>query len=156
MEMLAAEMTISRATLYRAVGSRDALLGEVFWAIGRLFIEEAGGEAVGAGADRVIDLSRRFAELVGTAQQLERFVAEEPQTAARVLITAATDVHQRAVDAQVEIFLSCGVTAGEQDLRRRAYLYVRLMESVVYSRVLGMEEIDFEVAEPALRALLPA
>ncbi|GAA4949697.1 QsdR family transcriptional regulator [Actinoplanes utahensis] len=155
MELLAAELAISRATLYRMVGSRDALLGEVFWAIGRILLEEAGGEALGAGADRVIDLSRRFAELIGTAQQLQRFVAEEPQTAARVLITAGTAVHHRAVDAQMEIFRVSGVSAGEQELRRRAYLYVRLMESVVYSDVLDAGEIGFDLAEPALRALLP-
>jgi hypothetical protein len=41
-------------------------------------------------------------------------------------------------------------------MRRRAFLYVRLMESVVYSDILGMREIGFDMAEPALRALLPA
>ena len=156
MDLLAAELSISRATLYRAVGSRDALLGDVFWAIGKLFLAEAGAESTGTGADRVIDVSRLFAELMSTAQQLKQFVAAEPQTAARVLLTSATAGPDRALEAQLEIFLASGVTAEPAELRRRAYLYVRLMESLVHSNVLGMREVEFDLAEPALRALLPA
>ncbi|GIE37011.1 hypothetical protein Ait01nite_100560 [Actinoplanes italicus] len=156
MDLLAGELVISRATLYRMVGSRDALLGEVFWAIGRLFLAEAAGEATGAGADRVLAVSRQFAELVAGAQQLRQFVSEEPQTAARVLLTTGTPVHERAVAAQLDIFETAGLTGEPAEMRRRAFLYVRLMESVVYSDILGMREIGFEMAEPALRALLPA
>lgn len=155
MDLLASEMAISRATLYRAAGSRDALFGEVFWAIGRIFLAEAGAEATGTGADRVLFLSRAFAEMVTGAHQLRQFVAAEPLTAARVLLTTATDVHHRAVDAQVDIFHESGITGDPQEMRLRAFLYVRLMESVVYSNVLGVPEVNFDLAEPALRALLP-
>jgi hypothetical protein len=155
MDLLAGEMAISRATLYRMVGSRDALLGEVFWALGRIFLNEAAGGARGTGSDRVLAVSRQFSELVAGAQQLRQFVAEEPQTAARVLLTAGTDVHQRAVEAQLEIFEASGITGEPEEIRRRAFLYVRLMESVVYSDVLGVPEVAFDLAEPALRALLP-
>jgi hypothetical protein len=100
-------------------------------------------------------VSRLFAEMVAGAQQLRQFVAEEPQTAARVLLTTGTEVHHRAIDAQLEIFEQSQVTGDPADLRQRAFLYVRLMESVVYSPVLGVPELDFDLAEPALRALLP-
>ncbi|MEU4427406.1 QsdR family transcriptional regulator [Actinoplanes sp. NPDC024001] len=155
MEALAAELSISRATLYRAVGSRDALLGEVLWALARLLLDEARAEARGAGADRVIQVSRVFEELMSTAQQLRQFVAAEPQTAARVLVTPATDLQQRGVEAQLKIFREAGLTGDEEDLRRRAYLYVRLLGSVMYSDLLGVSGVEFELAEPALRALLP-
>ncbi|MEU4564550.1 QsdR family transcriptional regulator [Actinoplanes sp. NPDC023936] len=156
MDLLASELAISRATLYRAAGGREPLLGEVFWAIGRLFLAEAGDEATGSGPDRVIEVSRLFAELVATAQQLKQFVAAEPQTAARVLLTTATEVHERAVRAQLEIFEESGLAGDPDDMRHRAFLYVRLMESVVYSDVLGVPQVPFALAEPALRALLPA
>ncbi|MEU8662987.1 QsdR family transcriptional regulator [Actinoplanes philippinensis] len=155
MDLLATEMAISRATLYRMAGSRDALLGEVFWALGRIFLAEASAGAIGTGADRVLHVSRLFAEMVTGAQQLRNFVAEEPQTAARVLLTTGSDVHHRAVGAQLEIFGQSGIGGDPADLRQRAFLYVRLMESVVYSPVLGVPEMDFDLAEPALRALLP-
>jgi AcrR family transcriptional regulator len=155
MEALAAELSISRATLYRAVGSRDALLGEVFWALATLLLDEARGEAAGAGPDRVIEVSRVFAELMFTAQQLRQFVAADPQTAARVLVAPATDLQQRGVAVQLEIFRESGLAGDEEDLRRRAYLYVRLLGSVMYSELLGVTGVEFSLAEPALRALLP-
>ncbi|GAA0421460.1 hypothetical protein Aca07nite_10410 [Actinoplanes capillaceus] len=154
MDVLATELAISRATLYRAAGSRDTLLGEVFWAIGRLLIEEASGEVTATGPDRVIGISRQFAELVDSAQQLRAFIAEEPQTAARVLFTTAGDVNSRAVDAQLAIFVESGIEGEAGDLRRRAFVYVRTLESVLYGPLLGSGPIAFESAEPALRALL--
>ncbi|MDI6100204.1 QsdR family transcriptional regulator [Actinoplanes sp. NEAU-A12] len=154
MDALAGELAISRATLYRAVGSRDALLGDVFWTIGEMLIAEASGEATGTGPDRVIAVSRIFAELHGSAEQLRRFSAAEPQTAARVLLTAAGDVTGRAADAQLKIFLESGIEGDLDDLRRRAALYVRTLEGALYGPLLGSGPIDFESAEPALRALL--
>ncbi|MBG0564276.1 QsdR family transcriptional regulator [Actinoplanes aureus] len=155
MEALAGELSISRATLYRAVGSRDALLGEVFWALARLLLDEARGEATTTGPDRVIEVSRVFVELMFSAQQLRQFVAAEPQAAARLLVTPATDLQHRGVEAQLEIFRESGLTGDEDDLRRRAYLYVRLLGSVMYSELLGVADVEFDLAEPALRALLP-
>ncbi|MGB2566964.1 QsdR family transcriptional regulator [Micromonospora citrea] len=155
MDVLAAELSISRATLYRAVGSRDALLGEVFWSFAKLLLDEARGEAPGTGPDRVVEVSRVFAELTSSGPQLQQFVAAEPQTAARVLVTPATDLQKRSMEAQFEIFRESGLIGDEEDLRRRAYLYVRLVGSVIYSDLLGMAGVEFSLAEPALRALLP-
>jgi AcrR family transcriptional regulator len=155
MDALAAELSISRATLYRAVGSRDALLGEVFWAFTRLLLDEAREEAAGGGADRVIAISRSFTELSGSSPQLRQFVAAEPRTAARVLTAPVTDLQRRIVEAQAAVFRECGLGGDEDDLRRRAYLYVRLVGSVMYSELFGVAGVEFRLAEPALRALLP-
>jgi AcrR family transcriptional regulator len=154
MDALAGELAISRATLYRAVGSRDALLGEVFWAIAKILIAEAAGEARGTGPDRVIAVSRIFTELLDSAEQMRSFVAAEPQTAARVLFTAAAELRQHAIDAQLRIFVESGIEGDPADLRRRAALYLRTLEGVLYGPLLGSGPIAFEAAEPALRALL--
>ena len=157
MDVLAGELAISRATLYRAVGSRDALLGEVLWAIAKILIAEAAEETEAAGRtgiERVIGISRVFADLLGSAQQMSRLVTEEPQVAARVLFTAAADLRTRSVDAQFEIFRESGIEGDPDDLRRRAALYVRTLEGVLYGPLLGSGPIAFEQAEPALRALL--
>lgn len=154
MDILAGELAISRATLYRAVGSRDTLLGDVFWAIAKILIAEATGETSGTGPDRVIAISRTFAELLESAQQMRRFVTDEPDAAARVLFTSAADVKHRSIDAQLEIFLQAGLEGDPDELRRRAALYVRTLEGVLYGPLLGSGPISFESAEPALRALL--
>ena len=155
MDALAAELVISRATLYRAVGSRDALLGEVFRYFGRRLVDEVRTEAMSPGADGVIEATRVYAELVREAQPLRRFIAAEPDTALRVLFTAAGDVHRRAVEEQLARFRKAGFTGPEPDLRRRAFLYYRIVESVIYGELFGVADVDLELAEPALRALLP-
>ena len=154
MDALAGELAISRATLYRAVGSRDALLGDMLWSIARTLIAMAWSRTTGTGPDRVIAVSRAFAELLQSAHPLREFSAAEPQTATRVLLTGAAEMTGRAVDAQLEIFLQAGIEGEPDDLRRRAALYVRTLEGVLYGPLLGSGPIAFESAEPALRALL--
>ncbi|GAA1630157.1 QsdR family transcriptional regulator [Actinoplanes couchii] len=154
MDVLAGELAISRATLYRAVGSRDGLLGEVFWTIAQFLITEAAGRTTSAGPDRVIDISRTFAQRLERAEQLRRFMATEPEAAARILFTAAAEVKHRSIEAQARIFRDSGIEGDPDDLRRRAALYVRTLEGVLYGPLLGSGPIAFESAEPALRALL--
>jgi hypothetical protein len=85
---------------------------------------------------------------------MRTFIAAEPETAARVLFTPSGAVHRRIVVAQRDVFVEAGLQAG--DLAARAFLYVRLMESVLYSDLINGRAVDFKTAEGALRALLAA
>ncbi|WP_433360963.1 QsdR family transcriptional regulator [Actinoplanes sp. CA-142083] len=153
MDLLATQLAISRATLYRIVGSRDALLGDALWALGRRTLDRARAARKQSGVDGVIEVSRRFADRLWSARPMRRFVAEEPSTAARVLFTPSGEVHRRAVLAQRDIFVEAGVAA-EGDLLPLAFLYVRIMESVLYGELFSGRRVDFAVAERPLRALL--
>ena len=154
MQTLAADLAISRATLYRVAGSRDALLGEALWTLGRRLLDVARAERVRPGVDGVIEVSRIFADRLAAAPPMQTFVGAEPDTAARVLFTPSGAVHRRIVIAQREVFVEAGVAAA--DLSARAFLYVRLMESVLYSDLISGRRVDFTTAEGALRALLAA
>jgi tetracycline repressor-like protein len=154
MDMLATELAISRATLYRVAGSRDALLGDALWLLARRTLDRCRRDRERPGVDGVIEVSRRFAERLWSAPPIRRFVADEPDIAARVLFTHSGEVHRRAVRAQGEIFLETGACERGDDVFPRAFLYVRLMESVLYSELISGRRIAFAVAEGALRALL--
>jgi Tetracyclin repressor-like, C-terminal domain len=154
MQSLADDLAISRATLYRVAGSRDALLGEALWLLGRRLLDVARSERVRRGADGVIEVSRVFADRLSAAPPMRTFIHAEPDTAARVLFTPSGAVHRRIVLAQRDVFVEAGVTA--KDLAARAFLYVRLMESVLYSDLINGRPVDFTTAEGALRALLTA
>ncbi|GLY15905.1 hypothetical protein LWF15_17230 [Kineosporia rhizophila] len=153
MDLLATELAVSRATLYRAVGSRDKLLGEVFGMISRRLFQIARARVgrVG-GAEDVLAVTRSFVGMLELAHPLRTFMAEEPQIAARVLFTTAGDVMRRSVAEQAQIFREAGV-GGPQPLGR-ALLYVRLVESVIFAELLGAGPVELADAEPALRALL--
>ena len=154
MEVLATELAVSRATLYRVAGSRDALLGDALWMLGRRVLDRARRAREQSGVDGVIEVSRRFAERLFSAPPMRRFVADEPQTAARVLFTTSGEVHRRAVQAQSEIFVEAGAAAPGQDAFEQAFLYVRIMESVLYGELISGRPVEFATAERALRALI--
>ena len=160
MEQLAHELAVSRATLYRAADGRDRLLGDVLWSLAERTYEQARrGISAGGGVDAILELSHRFTESVMSFQPFRRFLEAEPQTALRVLLTPAGDVHARTVALQREIFAEA--FAGREtelpgDLDSLAYLYVRLRESILYADILSGRRPDPDVAERAVRALLSA
>jgi AcrR family transcriptional regulator len=159
MDRLASELAISRATLYRAVDSRDRLLGDVLWSLAEHTYEQARRGVSGRGVDAIITISHRFTESVMTAAPFRRFLEREPQTALRVLLTPAGGVHARAVALHREIFAEAFEGREEElpgDLDSLAYLYVRLRESILYADIMSGRSPDPQVAERAVRGLLTA
>jgi Tetracyclin repressor-like, C-terminal domain len=154
MDLLATQLAISRATLYRVAGSRDALLGDALWALGDRTLAGARTRRTARGVDGVIEVSRRFYDKLRGSRPMRRFVESEPQTAARVLFTPSGEVHRRAILTQRDIFVETGAAAPAPDLFGLAFLYVRTMESVLYSELFIGQDVEFPAAERALRALL--
>src|SRR3954451_8501671 len=62
MSALAAELGVSRVTLYRWVGSRDRLLVEVIWSLARRTLDKVEAEAGDAGPERIARVVTRFLE----------------------------------------------------------------------------------------------
>ena len=157
MDVLARELAVSRATLYRVVDGRDRLLGDVLWSLGNRILDEARTAVVRRDVRGILEVSRRYYETVARDDAFRRFLAEEPQTALRVLFTGG--VHQRYVRAQREIFeeaVERGEAALAGDLDDLAYLYIRIYESMLYADVLIGRPPDIGPAERAARALLLA
>lgn len=152
---LANTLAVSRATLYRVVGSRDRLLGDVLWRLGGRTLDAARRARTYRGVDGIIEVTRRFADSMLTAEAFHRFVIDEPDTAARVLFTPAGRVHERFVVAQKEIFLEAGLDGwSPTELDHLAYLYIRMVESTLHAELLNGRRPDFDLAERVLRALL--
>lgn len=157
MDALARQLAVSRATLYRVVGSRDRLLGDVLWVRGRRGMSAAEAAAEGAGVDRVVDVARRFNETVVADAPLRAFLARDPATAFRVLFTPEGRVHDRFVELWSRV-LGDEVAAGRLTLTTEpgamAFLFVRLGESVLYADLLGGRRPDLDLAAQVQRALL--
>ena len=60
MDALAAELSVSRSTLYRVVAGRDRLLGDVLWSLGKPVLDEACRAVPGRDVDGILEISRRF------------------------------------------------------------------------------------------------
>jgi hypothetical protein len=157
MDVLAGELAISRATLYRVAQSRDALLAEIFWVLSKLMLDNARAARTRSGVDGVIEISRHFGAQLRSADTMRRFLADDREAAARVLFTPAGPVHEGVVAAQKEIFAETGVTAQlgpGADLDYLTFLYVRIAGSALYAEFFTGRPVDFAVAERALRAVL--
>lgn len=164
MDTLATELAVSRATLYRTVGSRDALLADVLCALGDRLVAAVRAPGHPTGPDGVIEITRRYAHGLASATAFQRFARCEPDVAHRVLLSPAGRVHERAVAVQRHLFLQVGgpsplgdahdATGDVDPLTERAQVYVGVVESALYAPLLVGRESRFAIAEPALRALL--
>src|SRR5690606_28183574 len=140
-------------------GSRDRLLGEVLWRLAAQALDQARDRRTSDGIDGVLEVVRDFARRMLAARPLRAFVATEPETATRVLVT----VHRRGIAAVTALFAEVGlgkrgpddlITAGLVDYPERvAYLLVRIGESLCFAELAGTRP-DLDLTEQTVRGLL--
>lgn len=157
MQELAAELGVNRATLFRWVGSRDDLLGEILWSLAERALAAAFEASDGNGAQRITGGIGHFAAMLDQADFLREFLRRDPERALRILTTRAGTVQSRLV-AAIETLLKDEVSQGNlrSPLPRRdlAYLIVRIVESFLYAEFITGEEPDIAMVELAVGALL--
>lgn len=159
MSALASELGVSRVTLYRWVGSRDRLLVEVIWSLARRTLDNIEAEADDRGPERVVRIVTRFLEDVISNPGMRRWLAEEGESAMRLLTRHETGFQPRLIDAMHDLLreeTDAGRLTLPVDLREVAYVIVRLIESYTYLDLITGEEPDARRAEPILRLLLRA
>lgn len=160
--LIASELGVGRATIYRWFGSREDLLGEVIArelerliAVSRARVRRRGG----AGLLQIFDrINRALAEAV----PLRRLLEQERDAALRLLTSSTGVVQPRAV-AGVESLIAEEVDAGRYappaDPGTLAYALVRLAEAFLYNDaaagIRGEHERLHEV-EAALLGVRPA
>jgi AcrR family transcriptional regulator len=159
MSSLADELGVSRVTLYRWVGSRDALLVEVIWSLARRTLDNIEAEVKDSGPERIVRIVTRFLDDVITNPGMKRWLGEEGESAMRLLTRHETGFQPRLIEA-VHDMLREETDAGRLDLpvdlHEVAYVIVRLIESYTYLDLITGEQPDAQRAEPILRLLLRA
>ncbi len=150
MRALAVELGMGRATLYRKVGNRDRLLGEVMWYLTRVAMASALAEAEGRdGADRVVEVLRLFMSAVNGSAELRHLLEAEPEAALRILTSKHGPVQPGVTDA-LEALLADEEESGHLrltiDRGTLAYVLVRIGESFLYADVIADQEPDVDAA----------
>src|SRR5213080_4475301 len=86
MQALAAELGVSRATLYRWTGPREQLLGDVLWSLSDAIFEQAKADhPEHAGPERLLAIFRQHVGALVTARPLQVFLRQETHAALRIL-----------------------------------------------------------------------
>ncbi len=99
MNQLAAELDIGRTTLYRWVGEREQLIGEIFGELVDDWLALVEPQARGTGVPRFLDVIRRFLEHAAGSAPLTDFAEREPALALRVLLDRDGQVARHSSDA---------------------------------------------------------
>jgi AcrR family transcriptional regulator len=157
MQQLAAELGLHRTTLYRWVGTRDRLLGEILWSIAEPALREAHAATRAAGGERIARAVERYTRAALEAPFMRRFLTEEPETALRVITTKDSVLQARSVAytrKMIEEEAERGTLDPPMDPEDLAYLITRIAESFLYTDLITGEQPAPEKAAQAIRALL--
>ena len=157
MNDLAQELGIGRATLYRWVGSRDRLLGEVLWSLAELGLAQSRAEATGRGAAWVLAVYRRFGDLIVGLEPLRHFVKSEPECALRVMTSKASPLQRRVVDTFRDALVEAQKTRGLKlrlDPETLAFAMVRIAESFLWTDLITGGTPDLAKAQEVTKVLL--
>ncbi|SDC59346.1 hypothetical protein SAMN05660690_2052 [Geodermatophilus telluris] len=162
--VLAAQLGISRVTLFRRVGNRDAILGEALWWLAERTLHRAVTDHDARSADlrepgrlRSLVVIEDYRSLLGTAPSLRRFLDDEPATAMRILTDPRGRVQPRLVEAYTALFERDVEELGlvpDVPLPLLSYAVVRLGESFLYSDVMVSREPDLKAAATVCDALV--
>ena len=157
MQQLAAELGVNRATLYRWVGSRELLLGEVISSLSIAAQKRARAEIDGSGPAYIGAVVEQVLAGILTNEPMQRFLGHDPAYALRVLTSKESTVQRRGIEATRELLeeqVQLGALDTPADLEDLAYVIMRIGESFVYSDVITGTEPDVKKAGQMVRLLL--
>ena len=153
MSAMAGELDVNRVTLYRWIGSREAVLVDIVWGLAEQTLADVSAEVRGRGAERVVAIVTRFVEAVISNPGMQRWLADEGELAMRLLTRSDRGFQPRLID-WVERLLEREEVELDADRREVAYVIVRVIESYTYLDLILGERPDARRAEPILRLLL--
>lgn len=156
MTTLAAELGVGRATLYRWVGSREALLGAVLAEMAERTYRKAVREATGEGPERVLAVLELFMRAVLEAAPLKALIEREPRLFIR-LATMLGPVEQRGIELVTELLdeeIARGTLRTTVASRTLAQAVVRIADSFTWAHYLGGTEPAVDTALEVVALLL--
>jgi AcrR family transcriptional regulator len=156
---IAQELGVGRATVFRWVGTRENLYGEVISALFAKELARALEAARGKGLPRVLDAMERLLRSLAASAPLRRFVAEDPELAMRVLTSKASPVQYRCTVAVRELLdelVASREITPALPIEELSYIVVRITESFLYRDVITGTAADIETAIRAITILCSA
>ncbi|HWM01226.1 MAG TPA: QsdR family transcriptional regulator [Actinophytocola sp.] len=163
---LAADLGISRSTLFRRVGNREDLMGDALWYLAERTMAAAvrgwsdrHGSAVRApdGELRCLAVMRRYRADIAGNRGFRRLLNDEPTVAVRVLSDPHGRVQPRALTMHIDLLrrdIEAGGFEPVVSLESLGYAMVRLGEGFLYSDVLASRAPDLDAATTLLAALV--
>ena len=157
---LAAELGISRPTLYRWTGPREDLLGDVLFSLSDASFRHALRETDRlAGPERLLAVFRHHVSAIVSSRPLQTFVSQETQAALRILTSRHGAVHPRTVRRLAALYRDeqhRGAFTPPADIDTIAFAVVCLAESFIYRDAPATVEPEVDRAAAVVALLLGA
>jgi AcrR family transcriptional regulator len=158
MQALAAELDVSRATLYRWTGPREQLLADVVWSLSDDVFEAAKADhPEHRGSERLLAIFRQHVGVLVRAEPLHIFLQQETHAALRILTTPAGGVQSRTVFKLAELYREeerAGAFKPRTEIASLAYAVVRVTEGFIYNDAIATVEPEVERAASIVSLLL--
>lgn len=152
MDELAREMAVSRATLYRVVGSRERLLGDVLDRLSVRTLDPILCSRPGTGVEWLLDVVKAYSGAITSFGPLRRFMRNDPELAFRVLFMPEAALHSRSV-ARWRCLIEQADLAEPGTADDLAFVAVRLGESMMFTDVFAGREPNVELSMRLLRTM---
>jgi len=156
---LAEELRVGRATMFRWVGTKEQLYGEVISGAFLQTLEWAKRKSSGQGAAYLTQVTHHLLRALVASQPLRRFVRSDTEWAMRIVMSRESPVEQRviaAVRSLIDGEVAAGHLAPAMDLESLAYVIVRIAESFLYRDVITGDQPDILTATQAIGLLFTA
>ncbi|MFL9875838.1 QsdR family transcriptional regulator [Paraburkholderia megapolitana] len=156
---IAGELGVAKATVFRWVGSRELLLGEIIWSLLDAAWKHVLSVARGTGADYAADVTYRLMASVLRSVPFRRFLEQDPENALRILTSKTSIVRTRIVDEVCKMLrelVETGHIAPALKIEDLAYIIVRVFESCLYSDQIAGTKPNIELTSEAIRILVGA
>ncbi|MGH2857087.1 MAG: QsdR family transcriptional regulator [Solirubrobacteraceae bacterium] len=141
--IIARELGLGRATIYRWFGSRDALLSEAIYAEFELVFERKRSLASGDGAQWLLEILDGINRTLSRSGALRRLLEQEKLAGLRLLTSSGGLVQPRVVSAIRELI--------DEQVAARAYRPMASSETVAYALVRLMEAFLYNDAAVGIR-----
>lgn len=156
---LAQELGVGRATLFRWVGTREQLYGEVLRKVYARQRQDLLETAQGKGLALLENVVRRNLEALAASKALRMFIAQDPEFALRLLTSPSSSAQQHSVEVEVSLLrrvIAEAKITPQLDLHTLAHIIVRIGEAFLYAGTIGGAKPDMDQAVAAIRILVSA
>jgi AcrR family transcriptional regulator len=158
MQALAADLGVSRATLYRWTGHREQLLADVLWSLSDDSFERAKEDhPEHTGRERLLAIFRQHVGVLVRARPLQTFLQQETHAALRILTSTNGGVQPRTVWKLAQLYREeqqAGAFQPCTDPAILAYAVVRVTEGFIYNDAILAIEPEVERAASIVSLML--
>jgi AcrR family transcriptional regulator len=156
MQTLAARLNVGRTTLYRWVGDREQLLGDMLSELANGLLATTAARTSGTGLDRFLASIRSYLELCIGSEAFQTFLAREPEVALRLIMSRRSPLFRHTAEGVAGLLDDAVPDARIDDRHDLAELVVQVGSALVSAAYAVGDEPDVDRAIEVTRTLLQA